>query len=477
MLATSRNFEANARAGLADWNLQQALAIMTQSGFPLRRRDAVARLPEFEALRETGRAIKEHTLAYLDFYLELYEENVVASGGEVHWARTPEEACAAVLEICQAAGARTVTKGKSMVAEEIGLNDFLEHHGISPVETDLGEYIIQLRDEPPSHLIAPAMHLVKEQVADTFRGAHRTLDPDRPLAEPRQLCDEARDLLRPKFLAADVGITGANFLVAETGSSIIVTNEGNGDLTQTLPRVHIVVTSLEKLVPTFEDAASLLRLLARSATGQEFSSYTTVSTGPRRPGDLDGPEAYHVVLLDNGRSAMLGGEFHDMLRCIRCAACLNHCPVYAAVGGHAYGWVYPGPMGAVLTPSLIGIDAAAPLPNASTLCGRCESVCPVKIPLPKMLRHWREREYSQRLVPPVWRAGLSLWSWVARRPALYHALAEVASRVLGWAGGRQGRFRSLPLAAGWTSVRDLPAPEGRSFHQLWAERNARGSGR
>jgi L-lactate dehydrogenase complex protein LldF len=477
MLATSRNFATNARAGLADQNLQRALGFMTHSGFPLRRRDAVARLPEFEALRDIGRAIKEHTLAHLDFYLELYEQNVVAAGGEVHWARTAEEARDAVLKICRAAGAKTVTKGKSMIAEEVGLNDYLERNGITPVETDLGEYIIQLRHEPPSHLIAPAMHLVKEQVADTFRAEHRALDPKRSLAEPRQLCDEARALLRPRFLAADAGITGANFLVAETGSSIIVTNEGNGDLTQTLPRVHIVVASLEKLVPTFEDAASLLRLLARSATGQEFSSYTTVSTGPRRPGDLDGPEAYHVVLLDNGRTQLLGGEFHDMLRCIRCAACLNHCPVYAAVGGHAYGWVYPGPMGAVLTPALIGIEEAAPLPNASTLCGRCESVCPVKIPLPKMLRHWREREYAKKLVPPVWRAGLSLWAWVARRPALYHALTEIASRALGWAAGRRGRFRSLPLAAGWTVVRDMPAPEGRSFHSLWAERMKRGAGR
>jgi L-lactate dehydrogenase complex protein LldF len=470
MLATSRNFEASARAGLADPNLQRALGIMTQSGFPLHRRHAVERLPEFEALRDIGRSIKEHTLAHLDFYLELHEQNVVGAGGEVHWARTAEEAREAVLRICRTAGAKTVTKGKSMIAEEIGLNDYLERNGVVPVETDLGEYIIQLRHEPPSHLIAPAMHLVKEQVADTFRAEHRTLDPDRSLAEPRQLCDEARALLRPRFLAADVGITGANFLVAETGSSIIVTNEGNGDLTQTLPGVHIVLASIEKLVPTFEDAASLLRLLARSATGQEFSSYTTVSTGPRRAGDLDGPQAYHVVLVDNGRSQLLGGEFHDMLRCIRCAACLNHCPVYAAVGGHAYGWVYPGPMGAVLTPGLIGIEEAAALPNASTLCGRCESVCPVKIPLPRMLRQWREREYAKKLVPPVWRTGLSVWAWVARRPVLYHALAEIASRALGWAGGRRGRFRSLPLAAGWTAVRDMPAPEGRSFHSLWAER-------
>ncbi len=469
MLATSSAFPANARQGLADANLQRALGLM-QGGFPVRRQQAVARLPEFEALREVGRAIKDHTLAHLDFYLELYADNVAAAGGRVHWARDAAEARAAVLQICRSVGAKSVTKGKSMIAEEIGLNEHLEANGIAPVETDLGEYIIQLRHEPPSHLIAPAMHLVKEQVAETFRAEHRALDPDRPLAEARQLCDEAREILRPRFLAADVGVTGANFLIAETGSSIIVTNEGNGDLTQTLPRVHIVVASLEKVVPTFEDAATLLRLLARSATGQEFSSYTTVSTGPRRPGDLDGPEEYHVVLLDNGRSALLGGEFQDMLRCIRCAACMNHCPVYAAIGGHAYGWVYPGPMGAVLTPSLIGVAEAGHLPNASTFCGRCESVCPVKIPLPKMMRHWREREFAQRLAPPAYRAGLRLWAWAARRPALYHALAELASRALGWAGGRRGRFRSLPLARGWTAARDLPAPEGRSFHSLWAER-------
>jgi L-lactate dehydrogenase complex protein LldF len=284
-------------------------------------------------------------------------------------------------------------------------------------------------------------------------------------------------VLRPRFLAADVGITGANFLIAETGSSIIVTNEGNGDLTQTLPRIHIVMTSIEKLVPTFEDAATLLRLLARSATGQEFSSYTTISTGPRRVGDLDGPEQYHVILLDNGRSAMIGTEFQDMLRCIRCSACMNHCPVFAAVGGHAYGWVYPGPMGAVLTPSLIGIEEAGHLPNASTFCGRCESVCPVKIPLPKMMRHWREREYAKKLSPPAYRSGLAAWAWMARRPALYHAFAGLASRALGWAGGRRGRFRTLPLASGWTRVRDMPAPEGRSFHSLWAQQQKSGAAR
>jgi L-lactate dehydrogenase complex protein LldF len=476
MLATSGNFKANARAGLANDNLQRALGL-ARTGFPLRRRLAVERLPEFEVLRETGRSIKDHTLEHLDFYLELYEGQVSASGGTVHWAQTPQQACDAVLRICRSVEAKLVTKGKSMVAEEVGLNEFLEANGITAVETDLGEYIIQLRHEPPSHIIAPAIHLIKEQVAETFRAEHYELDPARSLAEPRQMCDEARAMLRPRFLAAEVGITGANFLVAETGSSIIVTNEGNGDLTQTLPRVHIVLTSIEKIVPTFEDAATLLRLLARSATGQEFSSYTTISTGPRRPGDLDGPDQYHVVLLDNGRSALLGTEFQDMLRCIRCAACINHCPVYTAVGGHAYGWVYPGPMGAVLTPSLIGIGKAGHLPNASTFCGKCESVCPVKIPLPKMMRHWREREHAAKLSPPVFRSGLSLWAWAARHPALYHALAEIISRALGWAGRDRGRFRALPLAAGWTGVRDMPAPEGRSFHSLWAERVKRGTAR
>jgi L-lactate dehydrogenase complex protein LldF len=475
MQPTSHAFPANARVGLADEILQRALGL-ARTGFPLRRQQAIERLPEFEVLREQGRAIKDHTLAHLDFYLELYERKVVEAGGRVHWARTAEEARAAVLEICRSVGAQMVTKGKSMVAEEIALNDYLEQNGITPVETDLGEYIIQLRHEPPSHIIAPAIHLMKEQVADAFRANHTELDPARVLDEPRTLCDEARTVLRPRFLDADVGITGANFLVAETGSSIIVTNEGNGDLTQTLPRVHIVITSIEKVVPTLEDAATLLRLLARSATGQEFSSYTTVSTGPRRPGDLDGPEQYHVVLLDNGRTGLLGGEFQDMLRCLRCSACLNHCPVYAAVGGHAYGWVYPGPMGAVLTPALVGVGEAGHLPNASTFCGKCESVCPVKIPLPKMMRHWRERQFAQRLAPLTYRSGLGLWAWVAQRPQLYHALAEIGSRLLGWAGKSRGRFRALPLAANWTRMRDMPVPEGRSFHSLWAERQ-RQSGR
>jgi L-lactate dehydrogenase complex protein LldF len=469
MEATSRNFKSNVHGALADATLQRALDNM-RTGFPLRRLAAINRLPEFEALREEGRRIKNHTLENLDFYLETFERNVVAKGGQVHWCRTPEEARQTILAICRRLDAKSVTKGKTMIGEEIGINDFLEKQGIEPVETDLGEYIIQLRHEAPSHIIAPAIHVVKEQVTEAFLAHHKELDPKRNITEARELTDEARTVLRPKFLAADVGITGGNFLIAETGSTVIVTNEGNGDLTQLLPKAHVVLATLEKLVPTLEDATTILRLLARSATGQEFSSYTTFSTGPRRPDDLDGPEEFHVVLLDNGRSAMLGTEFQDMLRCIRCSACMNHCPVYGAVGGHAYGWVYPGPMGAVLTPSLIGVDQAGHLPNASTFCGKCESVCPMKIPLPKMMRHWREREFERKLSPPAYRAGLGLWAQIARRPALYHFAAGLAMRVLGWAGRHRGRFRALPLAAGWTGVRDLPAPEGRSFQSLWAQR-------
>ncbi|MBN9563950.1 MAG: iron-sulfur cluster-binding protein [Alphaproteobacteria bacterium] len=467
MLATSPAFKENARRALADTGLQKALARSGPS-FVARRTAAVAALPEFEQLREIGREIKNHTLANLDFYLEAYEARVLAAGGKVHWCADAEEARATVLRICQEAGARTVTKGKSMISEELGINEYLERNGIEPFETDLGEYILQLRHEAPSHIIAPAFHLNREDWEASFRKSHTELPAERVFHERRDILTEARARLRARFLAADVGITGANFLIAETGSSVIVTNEGNGDLTQTLPRVHIALASIEKVVPTLEDATSLLRLLARSATGQDFSVYTTFSTGGRRPGDLDGPEEYHVVLVDNGRSAMIGTEFQEMLRCIRCAACMNHCPVYGAVGGHAYGWVYPGPMGSVLTPSLIGVDKAGNLPNASTFCGKCESVCPVKIPLPGMMRHWREREFERHLMPSTMRRNIGLWAWFARRPSAYRLATRAAASLLGLMGRRRGRFASLPMAGGWTGGRDLPAPEGETFFARYA---------
>ncbi|MBI4183989.1 MAG: lactate utilization protein [Proteobacteria bacterium] len=474
MQPTSHAFKAEAERGLFDAALQRALG-KARGTFLDRRRQAIARLPEFEALREIARGIKDHTLANLDAYLEIFEANVRTNGGEVHWCANAEEARAVVLSICRRLGARLVTKGKSMIAEEIGLNDFLAAHAITPVETDLGEYIIQLRGEPPSHIIAPAFHLNKEEWAEAF-AKHHPGRGARPRTERKELLDEAREVLRERFLAADVGITGANFLIAETGSSVIVTNEGNGDLTQTLPRAHVVLASIEKVVPTLEDVSTILRVLARSATGQDISTYTTFSTGPRRPGDPDGPEEYHVILLDNGRSALVGGEFQDMLRCIRCAACINHCPVYGAVGGHAYGWVYSGPMGAVLTPALIGIERARDLPNASSFCGRCEAVCPMKIPLPRMMRHWREREFERRLTPAASRYGLRAWVFLAKRPALYRLVFGLAARLLARLARGRGRLRSLPLAGGWTLGRDLPAPEGRSFQDLWAARRRAGGG-
>jgi len=469
MRSTSHAFKDNARDALADAQLQSALATM-KVGFVERRARAVEKVPEFERLRDQARDIKNHVLENLDHYLERFEEKVLAAGGQVHWARTSAEAVEAVQEICRSVDAKMVTKGKSMVAEEIGLNEALEADGLEIVETDLGEYIIQLRKEPPSHIIAPAIHVLKEQVADDFRQKHTHLDPDRPLSEPRQLIEEARGVLRQTYLDSDVGITGANFLIAETGSTVIVTNEGNGDLTQTLPKVHVVVASLEKVVPTFEDASTILRVLARSATGQDTSAYTTFSTGPRRAEDPDGPEQFHVVLVDNGRSAMLGTPFQEMLRCIRCGACMNHCPVYGAVGGHAYGWVYPGPMGSVLTPSFIGVKEAGNLPNASTFCGRCEQVCPMRIPLPKMMRHHREREFERGLSPASVRWGLAGWAVLASRPRLYGMVMGLAARFLSLVGGRAGRIRSLPLAGGWTRHRDLPAPAGRTFQQAWSDR-------
>ena len=464
-------FKENAVRQLADEDLRQALT-KSKGHFTGGRQKSIDNLPEFDALRDKARDIKNHTIENLDFYLEAYEKKVLSTGGHVHWASTAKDAQEIVLNICQSVGATSVNKGKSMIGEECDINEALEAAGIKAVETDLGEYIIQIRNERPSHIIAPAVHLTKAQVEESFRETHTHLDPERVLDEPPTLLEEARKVLRKKYFEAEVGITGANFLVAETGSSIIVTNEGNGDLSQLLPRVHIVLASIEKVVPNLEDASTLLRVLARSATGQEFSVYTTISTGPRKDEDLDGPEEYHVILLDNGRTGMLGTEFQDMLRCIRCGACMNHCPVYQSVGGHAYGWVYPGPMGAVLSPGLLGVDEAGHLPNASTFCGRCEEVCPVHIPLPKMMRHWREREFERHLTPNSYRKGIQLWAFIALRPNLYKRLTSFQMRILGWIGRRRGRFTSVPMAKGWTKYRDLPAPEGKTFQKQWSERSS-----
>ena len=472
MEISTRDFKEKARKALGDRELQRSLQ-QIKRGFVGKRREAVERLPEFEDLRAQAQAIKDGVLQNLDFYLERFEAKVVESGGAVHWCRSPAEARDAILGICRLVGARTVTKGKTMIGEEIEINEFLEAHDIEPVETDLGEYIIQLRREPPSHIIAPAIHVSRDQVEAAFREHHDGLDPGRLLDEPTELLAEARRMLRERFLAADVGITGANFLIAETGSTVIVTNEGNGDLTQTLPRVHIVLASIEKVVPTLEDATTLLRVLARSATGQEMSVYNTFSTGPRRADDVDGPEQFQVVLLDAGRSQLMGTEFQDILRCIKCGACLNHCPVYGAIGGHAYGWVYPGPLGQVLTPGLIGHKNAADLPNASTFCGRCEEVCPVRIPIPGMLRELREREFRRGMGPSRDRWALRAWGMIARRPKLYHLGTRIASRMMRKRAKHLGRIDSFPLMGVWTATRDIPVPDGPTFLSQWQRRRGK----
>jgi L-lactate dehydrogenase complex protein LldF len=373
-----------------------------------------------------------------------------------------------VVEIARRHGVRKVVKSKSMVTEECGLNDYLASVGVEVLETDLGEYILQLAHEPPSHIVAPVVHKSKEEIADLFEEKHR-----RPrTTDIAGMCREAREVLRPGFLSADMGISGANFIIAETGSVMIVTNEGNGRLATTLPRVHVAITGIEKVVPTLEDASTLLRLLPRSATGQSITNYVSVLTGTRGKDDPDGPEHFHIILLDNGRSRLLGTELQPMLRCIRCGACMNHCPVYQNIGGHAYGWVYPGPMGSVLTPAFVGLENAIDLPNASTFCGECAVVCPVKIPLPDLMRHLRRRQVERHLRPWSERAALRLWSWAAQHPAVYALFTRAAARLLHRLGGKKKSLRHLPGASGWTKGRDMPAPSGRTFRELYQARRS-----
>ena len=432
---------------------------------PKVRDEAVAQLADFEGLREHVKRVKDHTLDHLSHYLRQFEEQVVMNGGHVHWARDSAELNEIVLEICRAADAREVGKGKSMITEETGLTAALEDAGLRVTETDLGEYIVQVAGETPSHIIGPAWHKSEQDIRDLFIDKHAL--GERDLSDPAAMVQEARNILRERFLAADVGIVGSNALIAETGQSMLVTNEGNGDLVSALPRVHIVCASIEKVLPRPEDALNQLRLLVSSAIGTSVTSYTSFYTGPRRADDEDGPDAFHVVLLDNKRSDILGGNYQDMLACMRCGACLSHCPVYIGAGGHAYGWVYPGPMGSVLTPLLNSLDAASELPNACTGCGRCEEVCPAAIPLPGLLRDLRAEEHAQKITPARWRCGLQLHSLIARWPAVYHALTGLVIGLLHRLGARRGAFTTLPLASGWTAARDFPAPQGDTFMRQW----------
>ncbi|MCP5087596.1 MAG: lactate utilization protein [Rhodobacteraceae bacterium] len=466
MKQTSQHFTQNVKAALADPTLK--IALNRTTGLLQRRRaQVIEEFAEYGAARAAAEKIKDHTLDNLGHYLEQFEANAAAAGATVHWARTPKEATDIVADICKAEGARTATRVKSMLGEEIGIPEALARAGVERIETDLAEHIIQLAEDPPSHIVMPAMHKTHEQVADLFREKHKVPSNSDEIAA---LVESARRELRPKFLDADVGISGANFLIADTGSIVTVTNEGNAELTVTPPKTHIVTVGIEKIVPSMEHCAVFLRLLSRAAIGAEITQYTTFYNGPKRTGDADGPENMHIVLVDNHRTEMLSDFLRPMLRCIRCGACMNHCPVYAAVGGHAYGAVYPGPMGSVLTPAMAGLKNSKDLPNACTLNGRCKEVCPVNIPLTDMLRSLRARQFDGKLVTPVTRSALVVWGWLVRRPGLYHlstALAVLAMRI--WSMNR-GRIRRFPMAGGWTGSRDLPQPGRGTFMQQYGRR-------
>jgi L-lactate dehydrogenase complex protein LldF len=434
---------------------------------PGQRQAAVDEFGDFDALRRAVRDRRRHTLDHLDHYFESFVERAIANGCEMHFARDGEEMNRAVVDLCARYEAKRVVKGKSMITEETGLNEALEHAGFSVRETDLGEYIIQEAGERPSHITGPALHKTEAEIRELFLQRHDF--GERELAGAEALVAEARQVLRRDFLSADIGIIGSNALVAESGHSLLVTNEGNGDLCANLPPVLIVCTSIDRILPRIEDAMAMLRLLARSTTGQAISCYSSLYAGPRRAGDIDGPLHMHFVLLDNRRSEILASDYSDMLQCIRCGACLNHCPVYMSTGGHAYGWVYPGPMGSVLTPLLTSLEESHLLPNACTGCGRCAEVCPALIPLPDMLRDLRAEEFETGLTPQRWRLGLRLHGWLALRPALYRRVTGAALRLMHWLGRSDGVIRRLPLAGGWLQARDLPAPPARSFQAQWQD--------
>ena len=450
---TQIKFRENATVALADVQLRGALKNAT-SLFGERRKEAAASLPNWEDLRNQARAIKDEVLLHLDQYLEEFVRNAESRGAKVHWARDAAEANSIICGLAVERNARIVVKSKSMTTEETHLNDALETAGMQVVETDLGEYIIQLAHEPPSHIIAPAIHKTRQQVGELFTaelGMPPTDDVD-------QMTSTARATLRDRFAAADVGISGVNFAIAETGTIVIVENEGNIRLTTSLPRLHIAMMGIEKVIPRFADLDVFLKLLPRSGTGQRLTTYQSFITGTKRSPEDEGPEELHIVLLDNGRSRMLAHPVtRQSLACIRCGACLNACPVYQQVGGHAYGSVYPGPIGAVITPQLMGIEKAAQLPYASSLCGACREVCPVKIDIPRLLLHLRG-EISPRKGSLAERLAFKAWARVMTSPLLYK-MSSVAGRLL---------QRVVPISRAWTNGRDLRPIESKSFHDLWS---------
>jgi L-lactate dehydrogenase complex protein LldF len=457
------DFAGAASQALADGPLQLALARLTDTLLAGNRRGYAA-LADSSPLRDHAKKIKEHTLAHLDRYLEQLEASVQKLGGVVHFASTAEDARQIVVEIARRAKCQRAVKSKSMTSEEIHLNQALEKAGLEVIETDFGEFIIQLAGERPSHLVAPAVHHTRESVARVLSEHLGEKLPD----DPRSLTLAGRRVLREKFRQADLGITGVNFAVAETGTIVLVTNEGNGRLTTTCPRIHVALMGMEKVIPRFRDLPVFLKLLARGATGQTLSVYTTILTGKRRAGELDGPEEFHLVILDNGRSKILASPFRESLQCIRCGACLNACPVYRRIGGHAYGGVYSGPIGSILTPLFDSVSQNPHLPHASSLCGACQAACPVKINIPHMLIGLRDLQHQFQ--PRRWETlAYHAWRMLLSRPWLYRLGLRCARLVLrplsknGWLSKLPGPGKN------WTLMRDFPAPAARSFRDRWKE--------
>lgn len=471
MTVSNINFYERIEDALQNNQLHKALDISTTRFFTGRYK-AIDSLPQADAVRDHARRIRAHTIANLDTYLAQFADAVEKLGGHVHWAQTVAEANQYVVDLAQKRGVKKVVKSKSMVSEEMEINHDLEAIGVHVAETDLGEYIIQLAGEKPSHIIAPVIHKTKEDVAQLFREKINATEED--LADVASMTSLARRMLRSEFLQADMGISGVNFAVAETGSICLVTNEGNGRLTTTAPHIHVALMGMERIVPTIEDLGVMIQILARSATGQKISVYTNIVTGPRRnsadAAEPDGPDELHVVILDNGRSKILGSELAEILYCIRCGACLNACPVYQQIGGHAYGSVYPGPVGSVVTPGLYGIDPWSELPHASSLCGACREVCPVRINIPRMLLKLRDDATQAGNYPGWLKMGIGLYRFAALRPGLFRwgsRLSSLATRII----GSDGWIKKLPgPLSGWTDQRDFPAFAPKSFSQRWQEK-------
>jgi L-lactate dehydrogenase complex protein LldF len=462
----SQHFETLAEKALRDRRLQGALRNVGL-GFQLKQEEGFARISDPEALRDRGHEVKRRSIENLPLLLETLEKRVQDLGGVVHWARTAREAREIVKDLVKKHGVKGIVKGKSMVTEEIGLNEDLIKQGVQVSETDLGEFIIQLAGEPPSHIIGPACHKTKEQIAELF--AEKLGGP--PAETPEELTMIARRKLRNRFIHADMGITGVNAAIAETGTIVLIENEGNIRMSTTLPRILVSVMGIEKVVPTLDDVVALLEVLPRSATGQELGTYVTMVTGPSKEGELEGPEEYHLIILDNGRTQILADpDLRETLYCVRCGSCQNVCPVYQKVGGHSYGWVYGGPIGSVLTPQLVPHRLAKALPFASTLCGACAEVCPVKIPLPKLLLTLRQRYVEDRNwdggISLVKRMTMSAYGRIIAHPNLYKIL-KMAMRLAGPILAPSGRWTFLPPPlARWGRRRRVPVPAG-TFSQKW----------